>query len=171
MNISGISTVTSSSPVSSVQATTPSSSSAAPASGTDACGGGASLSGPAQFLSKLQSLEQSDPAQAKQVLGDIASKLKADAGQATGTQADRLNQLADNFQKAAATGDLSALQPQQGAQGAQGAQGGQGGHGHHHHGGHHKATQSYQQNQGGSLLDMMNGVLSADTVSMTQPAS
>ena len=151
MTIQGILGGSAASLVGSVQSAAPSVSAAVTAS---ASGGGVSLSGVGQFLSKLQELEKSDPTKAKQVLTDIAGRLKADAGQATGTQADRLNQLADKFQKAADTGDLSALP----AAGAPAVQGGQG----HHHG-HHKAQQAYQSGQGDSLLEMMNSVLAADT--------
>ncbi len=103
MTIDAISGAAAASSTSPIETTSP---------GTPAVGEGSgarpSLSGPAQFFSKLQSLEQSDPAKAKQVLGDIASELKSQAVQATGAQADRLSQLADRFQKAADSGDLSS---------------------------------------------------------------
>jgi hypothetical protein len=150
MTIDAISGASGPSPVS---PTPPTTSPSPPTAGSDGDGhcAGPSLSSPAQFLSKLRSLEQSDPAKAKQTLTDIASKLKADAAQATGAQADRLNQLADRFQKAADTGDLSSLSPD-----------GLGKGGHHHHG-HHKAQTAYQNGQGGSIMDVLNGVLAADT--------
>ncbi len=100
------------------------------------------LSGPAQFFNKLQSLEQSDPSAAKQVLSDIASKLSDQATKVGGDRGKQLSTLADKFTHAAQTGDLSGLQPSAAAQGAQSG----GHHGGHHHG-HHHATQSYSQAQ------------------------
>src|SRR5262249_14755103 len=128
----------------------------------------AKLSGFAQKMSALKSLEQSDPAKAKQVLSDIASKIKDAAQNATGAEADRLNAIADKFQKAADSGDLSQLGPQQhrAAQGSQSAQGGaQAAHGHHHH--HHaKAQQAYSGGEGGEsagavVKDAIDSALSA----------
>jgi hypothetical protein len=134
--------------------------SAGPSSCGEAGGGGeqagASLSGPGQFFSQLQALEKSDPAKAGQVLGDIASKLRDRASKATGIQAASLSELADKFQQAAKTGDLSVLQ----SGGTSGAHGGHGAHGHH---GHHKAHRAYENGQGNSLLDLMDSVLAADT--------
>ena len=74
-----------------------------------------------QLMSKLQSLESTDPAKAKQVLSSIAAALtdKANSGSTTDP---RLAALADKFTQAAKTGDLSGLQPPAG-----------GGHHHHHH--------------------------------------
>jgi hypothetical protein len=83
--------------------------------------GTTSFSQMGQLMSQLQSLEQTDPAQAKSVLATIGSDLKADAG-----NNPMMSQLADKFTQASQTGDLSALQPPKGGHG--------GGH-HHHHGG------------------------------------
>jgi hypothetical protein len=66
------------------------------------------LSRSAQFLSKLQTLEQTDPAQAKQMLTDLAAKFRAEASQSGGTNSSKA-QLADMFPKAADTGDLTPL--------------------------------------------------------------
>jgi hypothetical protein len=66
------------------------------------------LSRPAQFLGKLQTLEQTDPAQAKQVLTDLAAKFRSEASQSGGANSSK-TQLADMFQKAADTGDLTPL--------------------------------------------------------------
>jgi acid phosphatase family membrane protein YuiD len=84
----------------------------------------------ANLMSELQQLQQNDPTKFKAVMADIASTLKTDAQNATGSQASFLNKLADKFDQAAQTGQMPNLQPQ----GAQGA----GGHHHHHH------VQSYQ---------------------------
>jgi hypothetical protein len=83
----------------------------------------------ANLMSELQQLQQSDPTKFKAVMADIASTLKTDAQNATGSQASALNNLAARFDQAAQTGQMPNLQPQ--------GQPGAGGH-HHHH------VQSYQ---------------------------
>ncbi len=88
---------------------------------TSAAAGTTSLSQMGQVMTQLQSLEQTDPAQAKSVLATIGSNLKAQAG-----SNPMMSQLADKFTQASQTGDLSGLQPPKGGHG--------GGH-HHHHGG------------------------------------
>jgi hypothetical protein len=65
----------------------------------------------AQFLSKLNSLAQSNPQQFKDLTSKIATELKADAGQTTGQAADFLNNLADKFQTASATGSTKSITP------------------------------------------------------------
>ena len=72
------------------------------------------------LFSKLQDLETSDPAKAKQVLTSIASAL-TDKAKASGNTDPHLQELADKFTQAAKTSDLSALRPPGG------------GHHHHHH--------------------------------------
>ena len=131
MTISSITSAQAAIPVSSAAAAAP----AAPAAPADPADG-TRLSGFGSFMSKLQSLEQSDPAKAKQVLGDIASKLSARAKEVGGTAGQHLSQLADKFQQASQTGDLSGLQPPQAQQGQ-----------HHHHGGGHHAKAAYSQSQ------------------------
>jgi hypothetical protein len=73
-----------------------------------------------KLMSKLQDLESSDPAKAKQVLSSIATAL-ADKASAAGTTDPRLQALSDKFATAASTGNLSGLQPAKGQ------------HHHHHH--------------------------------------
>ncbi len=87
-----------------------------------------------QLFQELQQLQTSDPTALKKVLEDAATKFSAAAQQATDpTQASFLTNLADRFQKAADTGDLSALrQPSSSSAGA--TYGAQGHHHHHHHG-------------------------------------
>lgn len=82
-----------------------------------------SLSGPAQLYSKLQNLEASDPSKAQDALHQLADQVRQQASNVTGEQATHLNAFADKLDKAADSGDLSGLQPQQA------------GHAHHHH--HH----------------------------------
>jgi hypothetical protein len=83
-----------------------------------------SLSGPAEFLGKLQKLETSDPSQASDVLHQLASKVREQANGVSGDQATHLNAFADKLDKAADSGDLSGLAPSQSGARA---------HGHHHH--------------------------------------
>jgi hypothetical protein len=61
-----------------------------------------------ELMSKLQDLESSDPAKAKQVLTQIASSL---TDKANSSSDPRLKELADKFTEAASTGDLSGLEP------------------------------------------------------------
>ena len=118
MSISSISSLASTSAISSVQFQP----SAQPATDPTSGGDTTAVSNIGQFMTKLKALEQSNPAQAKQVLTAIASKLNDAAGSATGDEATHLKALADKFTKAADTGDLSGIQPPAG------------GHHHHHHG-------------------------------------
>jgi hypothetical protein len=83
----------------------------------------------AEFFQQLRQLETQNPAEFKKELSDIAGKLKTAAQQESDpSQSSFLNNLADRFQKAADTGDLSALKPPQANQAASGH------NGHHHHG-------------------------------------
>jgi len=90
-----------------------------------------SLSPFAQMLTRLQQLQQSEPAKYKSVTQQIANKLEAAAGteQSEGNTAaaDRLNQLSGDFSKASGTGDLPNIQDLAKAVG-------------HHRGGHHMRT-------------------------------
>ena len=86
----------------------------------------------AQLFQQLQQLQQQNPDAFQQVMKDAVTELRAAAQQATDpNQAKFLNVLADKFQLAADSGDLSVLQPDSATQGAQG---------HHHHGHHAKKT-------------------------------
>ena len=82
------------------------------------------------LFKQLQQLQSSDPAEFKQVLTDAAAKFKDAASQQTDPAAAKfLSGLADRFQKAADSGDLSSLKPPSGSNGIYGP------HGHHHRGG------------------------------------
>jgi hypothetical protein len=73
---------------------------------------GVDFSRVAQLFKELQKLQSSDPAEFKKVLTDAAQKLKDAAGQQSDpTTASFLTNLADKFQQAADTGDLSVLKP------------------------------------------------------------
>lgn len=65
----------------------------------------------AQFFNNLQAWQQQDPDKLKSVLSDIADKLNTAADSATGKQAQMLHDLAQKYQEAAKTGDLSQLKP------------------------------------------------------------
>jgi hypothetical protein len=93
----------------------------------------AQLSPMANLLNQLQQLQQTDPNKFKSVMSTIADTLKADAQNASGPQAQRLDALADKFSQAAQTGQMPDLQPKGQQQGASG----------HHH--HHHQVQSYKQ--------------------------
>jgi hypothetical protein len=100
------------------------------------------------LMAQLQQLSQSDPEKFKQVAAEIADKLKAAAGDSTTGKASFLSKMADKFQQASQSGDLSAFQPPQGQQ--------QGASGAHHH--HHRAA-SYaaapQGQPGGDLAQIV----------------
>ena len=73
-----------------------------------------------KLVQQLKQLQAQDPAAFKKELTDIAAKLKTAAQQETDpSQSSFLTNLADRFQKAADTGDLSALKPQEGSANAQ----------------------------------------------------
>jgi hypothetical protein len=91
----------------------------------------AEISKPGELFSKLQQLAQQDPDKFKQIAGSIADNLRTAAQQAGGNGSSFLNKLADRFDQAAQSGDLSSFQPHQEEQGAGGVQG------QHHHHGHH----------------------------------
>ena len=78
-------------------------------------GDATSVSGPAAVLSKLKSLQQSDPAKFKEVMTAISTKLQEGA-EASGDATDKaaMTDLAQKFQAAAQTGDLSTLVPPSG---------------------------------------------------------
>lgn len=101
----------------------------------DGDGSAASLSPFAQVLSQLQQLQQTDPTKLKSVLGSIATELDAAAQQAGPNGGQGLSDLANRFQQAAQTGDVSGLQPHR-----------------HHHGHHHGGAAAYQQTSDQSSL-------------------
>jgi hypothetical protein len=85
-----------------------------------------------QVLSTLQQLQQSNPAEYKQVTQQIATNLTsaAQTAQSDGntTAANQLTQLAGDFTNASTSGQLPNIQDL-----AQAVSGGSGGHHHHHH--------------------------------------
>ena len=87
----------------------------------------------AQVMSKLQQLQQSNPAQYQQVTQGIAANLQtaAQTAQSDGntSAASQLNQLATDFKTASTSGQMPNVQDLAQAMGGQGV----GGHHHHHH--------------------------------------
>jgi len=83
----------------------------------------ANLSNLSKLVSKLQTMEKTDPAKAKEVLNTISEKLKKSAEDAgSGTAASQmLTQASKDFSDAAESGDLSVLAAH--AQGSKGPQG------------------------------------------------
>jgi hypothetical protein len=67
------------------------------------------LSRRAQFTSQVLSLATSDPAQAKQMVSELATSMQARASKATGAEADRLGKVVDMLSKAADSGDYAGL--------------------------------------------------------------
>ena len=146
-----------------------SSTSASASASASSSGASAQLSGFGQLMSQLQSLEQSNPSQAQQVLSTIADKLNSEAQSAGGTQGQHLSALAQKFEQASQTGDLSGLKPPTAPTAAQSGVSG------HHHGGHHHSSQSYsgqaQSSDGDSLLSMMESVMSSVTGASSSSAT
>lgn len=108
--VSSLSSTSAARKVSSATDTSSVSDIAEPSSGSDKT----KLSKLGELMSKLQDLESSDPAKAKQVLTSIASAL-TDKANAAGSSDPHLQELADKFTEAAKTGDLSGLKPKGGA--------------------------------------------------------
>lgn len=106
MSIQGLSSSSFFSGVSSVSSAGASGISTSTAGDSAGASGVASMSKRGQFLSQLQSLEQSDPAAAKKLLTDLAAKFRGEASQGGDS---RKAAMADKLQKAADTGDLSGL--------------------------------------------------------------
>lgn len=72
----------------------------------------ADLSDPGKLLAELKKLKETDPTKFKETVTKISEDLKKAASDAGDTaQGKALSKLADQFQKVADTGDLSALQP------------------------------------------------------------
>jgi|GEM_PF-5728780 len=88
----------------------------------------ANVSGPGKLFSELQQLASQDPTKFKQVASDIASKLKAAAGDSSSTTGSSGNSfladLASKFETAAQTGDVSSLLPPSGGPPSTGVSGG-----------------------------------------------
>jgi hypothetical protein len=110
MNISSLSSVSSINQTSGVSSVVATQTSQTTQSSDIRKGDGTHLSKLGELFSKLQDLESSDPAKAKQVLSSIASTLSEKAN-SSDNRDPHLQELADKFTEAAKTGDLSALKP------------------------------------------------------------
>jgi hypothetical protein len=101
-----------------------------------------------QLFQDLKQLETSNPTEFKQVTTDAANQLRAAASQTTDPQqAAFLNNLAERFQTAATTGNLSALEPSSSSTSMSGDGNGYRPHGHHHHVGGDTSTTGANQSQ------------------------
>jgi hypothetical protein len=160
MSINSIQGSTAAQYISAITSSTVSSSTGTSSTGAD----GSSISPQGDLMSKLQQLQQTDPAEFKAVTQQISAQLKTDAGNATGPQADFLNKLSANFAAASSSGTMASLQPQHGAQ-----SGSSGGHHHHHHhgGGGASTASSAIQN----ALDLVNQALGVSSSSSTTSAT
>ncbi len=147
--VQSVGTTTDSSPDSSLASAISSGSSTTQAASVD-------ISKPGELFSKLQKLKAQDPDKYKQVVSDLADKLKTAASSATGKDQEVLNNLASKFQDAANGGDLTLGPPANGAGSPKGAaaayaqnssstQQGLSGVGHHKGGHHHQPSAAVQQ--------------------------
>jgi len=126
----------------------PTKNTANPATSAPVSGDSVNFSQVGQLFQDLQQLQTSDPTALKKVLEDAATKFSTAAQQATDpTQASFLTSLADRFQKAADTGDLSALRQPSSSTSSAATYGVQGHHHHHHHGGGSSQTTSSTSTQ------------------------
>ncbi|MBI5542570.1 MAG: hypothetical protein HY901_01680 [Deltaproteobacteria bacterium] len=64
-----------------------------------------------ETMKQLQQLKEGDRSKFKEVMARISEKFEARASEATGRKADFLQALADKFQHASESGDMSALRP------------------------------------------------------------
>ena len=117
----------------------------------------ADISPAGSFFGNLEKLKEQDPAKLKQVLSDISTQLQTAAQSASGSQQQFLTQLADKFQSASQSGDISALQAHKDH-----------GHGGHHH--HHAETEGAGAYSASTptAADAING---AQSTTGTQPAA
>jgi hypothetical protein len=110
-----------------------------------------SISPEGDLFGQLADLAKTDPAKFKKAAAEISEKLKDEAGSATGKKAEFLTKLADRFDEAARTGDVSALKPQ----GTDGPHK----HGHHHHGSSGATPDGSQASPFQSLAQVISAAL------------
>ena len=70
------------------------------------------VSGVANFMSKLRSLQESNPERTQEALGVLAKTVQDEAAKADGPTAAQLTRFADKLQQAATTGDTDPLTSQ-----------------------------------------------------------
>jgi hypothetical protein len=163
MNINGVSNASSVIDIGAVSATDLSTLSTGGTDATSSPAAQASISKPGELFGKLQQLEQQDPDKFKQIVGSIADNLRSAAQQAGGQGSSFLDKLADRFDQAAQTGDLSSLQPQQSPEQQQnGAVSG------HHHGGHHG---HHGGGGGGAISSIFDDALNQVNAALTDAAN
>jgi hypothetical protein len=84
-----------------------------------ASGGGLAISRRARFAQDVQELAATDPAQAKQMVQDLAGTMRARASHAGGSAGAYYTKAADMLDKAASSGDYSGLASWRDSGGAQ----------------------------------------------------
>jgi hypothetical protein len=116
-----------------------------------------------ELMSKLQQLQQQDPAQFKQVAGQLATSLQQAAQQSGNGNSGFLSQLASGLQQAAQTGEMPTLQPPNATsnQSASGQAVHHHGSGHHHHSG--GAMSSAVTSAFSTALNQINAALGEGT--------
>jgi hypothetical protein len=117
------------------------------------------ISGPGQLFSRLQQLAQQDPAKFKEVTQHISDEIRKTAGQSSGKASDFENALADRFEAAAQSGDLSSFKPPAAGDGAKQAH-----HHRHPHGGDGPLASIFA-----GALDEVNQALSASAPTAPEP--
>ncbi len=166
INLSSLNTYSASSLFSTSATSSTASSSGTSSASAPAAGDSTRMSPMAKLVAKLQKLEATDPAKAKEVLGKLAAAVRDQAKSATGKDADHMNKLADALQKAADTGDLSGLAPHGGGHrgpppGAPPAGGGAG------MAAYAKTQSQSSDDKGRALMDMLNSTFDSLTSSTT----
>ncbi|MGC4088016.1 MAG: hypothetical protein QM756_08985 [Polyangiaceae bacterium] len=117
----------------------------------------ARISSPGRLFSQLSQLAEQDPAKFKEVAQQIADDLRESASQLEGHEAAFDTRLAERFEQAAQTGDMSAFAPRK-----------SGGSEHPHHHPHHgvgNETRSVLEH----ALDMVHEALNAPPTSTSAP--
>lgn len=85
------------------------------------------ISSPGRLFSRLAQLSHDEPERFKEVAQQIADDLRASAAQSSGREAAFDNRLAERFEKAAETGDMSSLFPRRSSEAPQHHRGAHGG--------------------------------------------
>ncbi len=132
--------------------------------------GTASLSQAGQFLSKLDSLAQTDPTKFKALTSQISTELSTAAQQATGPEQQFLQNLSGQFKTASETGSAAALQPSQLTAQGQQPQGAQHHH-HHHHGGGGYSSSDQSSSSSSTDLSSLFGTTSSTGSTATSAGS
>lgn len=152
-----ISSVSSTSPSTVIQATTARAGSVTDSDDVQATGVNVDISKPGQLMAELADLAKTDPEKFKTVTAQIAQQLKTAAGSASGGSAAMLGKIADRFSAAAQSGNASDLAPPDSGR----AQKHHGGHHHHAEGGVTSATGGTGGAQPNPVSETVQSIISA----------